>query len=56
MAVVRYGGTGKATGKPLDLPVVQVIDLRDGKVARFRESLETVRFLEVARAGAATVT
>jgi ketosteroid isomerase-like protein len=35
-AVVRYTGTGKATGKTLDLPVVHIWDIRDGKLARFR--------------------
>jgi ketosteroid isomerase-like protein len=46
-AVVRYQGTGKATGKPLDLPVVHVWDIRDGKVARFRQFIDTVKFAEV---------
>src|SRR4051794_10407540 len=35
-AVVRYSGTGSSTGKALDLPVVHVWDVSDGKVARFR--------------------
>ena len=46
-AVVRYTGTGKATGKPLDLPVVHVWDIRDGKLARFRQFIDTVKFAEV---------
>ena len=46
-AVVRYTGTGKATGKALDLPVVHVWDIRDGKVARFRQFIDTVKFAEV---------
>src|SRR4051812_8782557 len=29
--IVSYTGTGKATGKPLDLPVVHVWDIEDGK-------------------------
>src|SRR5450759_77698 len=45
-AVVRYTGTGKATGKTLDLPVVHVWDIRDGKVARFRQFIDTVKFAE----------
>jgi len=45
--VVRYTGTGKATGKELDLPVVHVWDVRDGKIARFRQFADTARFLEV---------
>jgi uncharacterized protein len=46
-AVVRYTGTGKATGKSLDLPVVHVWDIRDGKMARFRQFADTVRYAEV---------
>jgi ketosteroid isomerase-like protein len=45
--VVRYIGTGKATGKELDLTVVHVWDVRDGKIARFRQFADTARFLEV---------
>jgi ketosteroid isomerase-like protein len=46
-AVVRYTGTGKATGKTLDLPAVHVWDIRDGKAVRFRQFIDTVRFAEV---------
>jgi len=46
-AVVRYTGTGKATGKELDLPVVHVWDVHGGKVARFRQFADTVKFAEV---------
>jgi ketosteroid isomerase-like protein len=45
--VVRYTGTGKTTGKALDVPVVHVWDLRDGKITRFRQFIDTVRFAEV---------
>ncbi len=44
---VRYRGTGKATGKSLDLGVAHVYDLRDGKVSRFRQFIDTVAFLDV---------
>ncbi|HST31894.1 MAG TPA: nuclear transport factor 2 family protein [Solirubrobacteraceae bacterium] len=54
-AVVRYTGTGKATGKPLDLPVVHVWDIRDGKVARFRQFADTVRYADVVPADASVV-
>lgn len=47
VAVVRYTGTGKATGKELDVPAVHVWDLRDGKLARFRQYIDTVKFAEV---------
>jgi ketosteroid isomerase-like protein len=45
--VVRYTGSGKATGKRLDLQVVHVWDVRDGKIARFRQFVDTAKFLEV---------
>ncbi len=46
-AVVRYQGTGKTTGLALDLPVVHVWDIRDGKLSRFRQFIDTVKFAEV---------
>jgi ketosteroid isomerase-like protein len=51
-AVVRYTGTGAVSGKPLDLPVVHVWDIRDGKAARFRQFADTVKFSEVVPAAA----
>jgi len=53
-AVVRYTGCGKATGKQLDLLVVHVWDIRDGKIARFRHFVDTAKFLEVVPAEVAT--
>jgi ketosteroid isomerase-like protein len=50
-AVVRYTGTGKATGKALDVPVVHVWEIRDGKITRFRQFIDTVKFAEVVPAG-----
>ncbi len=52
--VARYTGTGKSTGKELDLEVVHVWDVRDGKVARFRQFADTVKFLEVVPSEVAT--
>jgi uncharacterized protein len=46
-AVVRYTGTGKGTGKTLDQTAVHVWDIRNGKVARFRQFMDTVKFAEV---------
>jgi ketosteroid isomerase-like protein len=46
-AVVRYAGTGKSTGKALNLPVVHVWDVSNGKVARFRQFIDTAKYLEV---------
>jgi ketosteroid isomerase-like protein len=45
--VLRYTGTGKATGKALDVPAVHVWDLSDGKLARFRQFIDTAKFAEV---------
>ena len=55
-AVVRYTGSGKATGKQLDLPAVHVWDIRHGKIARFRQFVNTAKFLEVVLAEVATTT
>ena len=44
--VVRYTGTGKATGKALDVPAVHVWDVRDGKLTRFRQYIDTVKYAE----------
>jgi uncharacterized protein len=46
-AVARYTGTGKETGKELNLPVVHVWDVRDGKITRFRQFVDTAKFLEI---------
>ena len=46
-AVVRYTGTGKATRKALDVPVVHVWDIRDGKAERFRQFIDTAKYGEV---------
>jgi ketosteroid isomerase-like protein len=53
-AVVRYTGTGKATGKALDVPVFHVWEIRDGKLARFRQFIDTVKYAEVVPASVAT--
>jgi ketosteroid isomerase-like protein len=48
--VARYTGTGKATGKQLDLRVVHVWDVRNGKIEQFRQFADAVKFLEVVAA------
>jgi ketosteroid isomerase-like protein len=53
-AILRYTGTGKATGQALDVPAVHVWDLRDGRLARFRQFIDTVKYAEVVPAGVAT--
>lgn len=50
--MVRYRGTGSATGRELDLQVVHVWDVRDGKLSRFRQFIDTAKFLEVVPARA----
>jgi uncharacterized protein len=52
--VARYTGTGKSTGKELDLEVVHVWDVRDGKIVRFRQFADTAKFLEVVPSEVAT--
>jgi ketosteroid isomerase-like protein len=54
-AVVRYTGTGKSTGKQLDLQVAHVFDVRDGKITRFRQFADTAKFLEVVPAEVSVV-
>jgi ketosteroid isomerase-like protein len=52
--VARYTGTGNGTAKSLDVPVVHVWDIRGGKLARFRQFVDTAKFLEVVPADVAT--
>jgi len=44
--IARYTGTGSATGRRLDLPVAHVWTVADGKVVRFEQFVDTVRFRE----------
>lgn len=53
--VVRYTGTGKATGKPLDQSVVHVWDIDGDKVVRFRQFIDTVMFAEIVPAADSVV-
>jgi uncharacterized protein len=55
-AVVRYTGSGKATGKQLDLPVVHIWDVRDAEIVRFRQFADTAELLEVVATEVATTT
>jgi ketosteroid isomerase-like protein len=45
--VARYTGTGKVTGKTLDVPAVHVWEIHDGKLTRFRQFIDTAKFAEV---------
>ena len=42
----RYRGVAKGTGKRLDVPFVHVWTVRDGKAVRFRQFLDTARWVE----------
>ena len=39
----RYGGTYKATGKSMDAQVCHVWDVKDGKVTRFQQYMDTAK-------------
>jgi ketosteroid isomerase-like protein len=41
VAIGRYRGVAKHTGKVLDVPFVHIWTLRDGKAVRFRQFLDT---------------
>ena len=43
----RYHGTVKANGKPLDVQVAHVWDVRDGKIARFQQYVDTWKVAQV---------
>jgi uncharacterized protein len=43
----RYAGTARSTGQPLDAEVAHVWDVRDGRVVRFRQYVDTLRLAEV---------
>lgn len=56
VVLARYTGTGKATGQKLDIVGVHVWELRDGKLARFRQFIDTVKYAEVVPADATVAT
>ena len=47
VALGRYGGTYKATGKPQDTQFVHVWRLRDGKAVRFQQYANTLHVAQV---------
>ena len=51
--IVRYTGTGNATGSTLSQQAVHIWEIRDGKVARFRQFMDTVKYREVVPGGVA---
>jgi ketosteroid isomerase-like protein len=46
VALGRYRGIAKETGKVLDVPFVHVWSIRDGKAWRFRQFLDTAGWIE----------
>ena len=43
----RYTGTYKATGKSADMQVCHVWDVKDGRLTRFQQYVDTAKFQEV---------
>ena len=43
----RYTGTYKATGKSLDAQVCHVWDVRDGRITRFQQYVDTAKLQDV---------
>jgi ketosteroid isomerase-like protein len=43
----RYTGTYKATGKSMDAQVCHVWDVKDGKLTRFQQYMDTAKLLDV---------
>ena len=46
----RYSGRYKATGKSMDAQVCHVWDVKDGKVTRFQQYVDTAKLQDVMRA------
>lgn len=44
--VVRYRGTASRTQAPLDASAVHVWDVEDGRIVRFRQFFDTVKYRE----------
>ena len=47
----RYSGRYKATGKNMDTQVCHVFDIKDGKVTRFQQYVDTAKLQNVMGAG-----
>jgi uncharacterized protein len=47
VVVTTYRGTARESGKELKLPAVHAWTVRDGKIARFRQFMDTVKYNEV---------
>jgi uncharacterized protein len=47
VALTRYTGVGKETDEELDLQAVHIWEVRNGKIAGFRQFIDTAKFREV---------
>jgi ketosteroid isomerase-like protein len=47
IALGRYRGTYKATGRPVNAQLVHVFTLKDGKIIRFQQYTDTAQFRDV---------
>ena len=47
----RYSGTYKPTGKKADVQACHVWDVKDGKVTRFQQYVDTAKLQDLMRAG-----
>ena len=50
VAIGRYVGTARATGRPLDAAFAHVLSIRDGRVASLEQITDTQRWHEAMRA------
>ena len=48
VAIGRYVGTGRASGRPLDAAFAHVLSIRDGRVASLEQITDTQRWHEAA--------
>jgi uncharacterized protein len=54
VALGRYVGTARDTGRPLEAAFAHVLSIRDGRVASLEQITDTQRWHEAARARSAT--
>jgi ketosteroid isomerase-like protein len=56
VSIGRYTGTGKETGKQLDVPFAHAWKIEGDKISKFVQFVDTAKFLEVVPAEVATTT
>lgn len=55
IAIGRYRGTFRVTGRPVDAQFVHVWTIRDGRVARFQQFTDTAQFARAITPAAAAI-